>query len=172
MRSLLCREGVIGPEPAVPSDQDARDSVQPARGPDATAASPLAGEVRALRRRGFRWPERDERAAPNELPHRRFGAQITPAENRREEACSPRMAALELAHHCDALVFGEELLLGNVCLTPDLDLQCRVGAEVADPLGVGPPGRKDDGFAGLRVVRQRHRDRLASLAGLPTFVGD
>ena len=47
MRSLLCREGVIGPEPAVPSDQDARDSVQPARGPDATAASPLAGEVRA-----------------------------------------------------------------------------------------------------------------------------
>ena len=82
------------------------------------------------------------------------------------------MAPLELTHHCDALVFGQELLFGSVRLTPDLDLQCRVGSEIADPLGVGPPGRKDDRLARVRVVRQRHSDRLPPPAGLPALVGD
>ena len=97
-------------------------------------------------------PERNEWAPPDELLHRGLGAEITPPENRREEAQPPRMAAPELERHGDALVFGEESLLRNVCLTPDLDLQRRVGAQVADPLGVRAPGRKDDRLAGVRVV--------------------
>ena len=50
--------------------------------------------------------------------------------------------------------------------------ECRMCAQVPDPLGVRSPGRADDRLAGLGVVGQRHRDRLAALAGLSALVGD
>jgi hypothetical protein len=74
--------------------------------------------------------------AADEAPHGRLGAEIAPAEDQGGEAYSPAMLALELDHHGDALVLGEEALFGCVRLSSDLDLQCRVGADVADPVGV------------------------------------
>ena len=41
---------------------------------------------------------------------------------------------------------------------------------VANPVGVRAPAREDDRLLRLRVVRQRHRNRLAALPGLPTRV--
>ena len=82
------------------------------------------------------------------------------------------MASSELDRDGQTLVFGEESLLGYVRLAPDPDLQGRVRSEVADPLGVWSPRRADHRLAGVRVVRERHRDRLAPLAGLSTLVRD
>ena len=80
------------------------------------------------------------------------------------------MPASELDRYSEALLLREEALLGYVRLSSDLDLQCRVGANVANPVGVLTPGRAHDGAVRFGVVRQRHRNRVAALPGLPTRV--
>jgi hypothetical protein len=82
------------------------------------------------------------------------------------------MAPSELGADGDGLVLGQEVLLRQVSLASDLDLERRVCAQVPYPLGVRSPGGEDDRLAGLWVVAERHRDRLAPFAALAALVDD
>ena len=80
----------------------------------------------------------------DELSHRSIRAEIVPTQDLREEAQPPRMPASELDRHRKALVGREEALLRGERLPPNLNLQRRTDANVADPVGVLPPNRADN----------------------------
>ena len=82
------------------------------------------------------------------------------------------MSASELDRHGEALVLREEALLRCERLPPDLDLQCRTGSDVPNPVGVVTPDRADDRLVRFRVVRQGHRNGGVGLAGLPSGVDE
>ena len=65
-------------------------------------------------RTSSRRAERHEGAACDELPHGCLGAEVAPAEDRREEAQPPGMSPSELEGDGDGLVLGEEVLLRHV----------------------------------------------------------
>ena len=111
----------------------------------------VASLVKPLGPSSARRPEQNEWAAPNELPHRRLRAQIAPAENRREEARPPRMAAPKLEppqrrSHLRRGIAARERTISR----PIWICSAGCGPEVAHPFGVRAPGREDDGFAGVR----------------------
>ena len=112
-----------------------------------TACKPVAGAERA---------QGHERPRANEATRGRIRAEIAPAQNRCEQTRPVRVAAPELGYHGHALILGEEALLWCERVPPDLDLQRRMGADVADPVGVLAPCRADDCLTGARVVSQNH----------------
>jgi transposase len=130
----------------------------------AVAGSPN-GWLRSRRRL-----EGDERPSVDELSHRSVRAEIVPAQDLREEAQPPRMPASELDRHCEALVSREEALLRGERLPPDLNMQRRPDANVANPVGVLPPNRADNRLLGLWVITQYHRSRRVTLACLASGV--
>ena len=113
---------------------------------------------------GARRPKRNERAAANELPHRRLGPQITPAQNRREEAHPPRMAAPKTRPP------QRRSRLQRGIAARERTSRARFGPAVPGALGdcgsiqCSDPGRKDDRLARARLVGQRHGDRLVSIS--------
>ena len=119
-----------------------------------------------------RRPESYERPTADEVPHGRIGVEVIPAQDPCEEAQPPRVSASELDCHGEALVVREETLLRCERLPPDLDLNCRMGSNVPNPVGVLTPDRADDCLVGLRVVGQGHRDGGVELAGPPSRVDD
>jgi hypothetical protein len=70
-----------------------------------------------------------------------------------ERGATATDAGAGLDRHSDTLVFGEESLLGNVRLAPDLDLHCRVGSEKC--LSTSP----------ARATTTNHDGRRAALEG-------
>ena len=66
------------------------------------------------------------------------------------------MAAAKLDHDGDALVSPRGTAAPERMSHVRSGSERRLGADVADPVGVCAPGRADDRLAGVRVVRQRH----------------
>ena len=92
MRSLLCRE-VMGHRPQFRATRMRRTPFGPARGPRLHASPALSRSqecVHYKRHPGFPWPERDRRAAPNELPSPPFRSSDPP---------QPRIAAKRRVRH-------------------------------------------------------------------------
>lgn len=115
-------------------------------------------------------PKRDERPSADEFSRRGIGAQIAEPEHRSQESKPPRVTPPELDRHGDALFDGEEPLLGDERLTPDSDLQRRVGAKISDPVGVLAPDGADDRFTGFGIVGQHHCDGVVPRPTGPTSV--
>jgi len=70
----------------------------------------------------------------------------------------------------DSFIFVEEAMFGHEALTGDTDFAAGTGAQVAEPIGVGSPSRKDHDFARVAIVGEDHRHRVVRLTGLATDV--
>ena len=70
----------------------------------------------------------------------------------------------------DGFVLAEEPVLGDEAVTGDAELSGRTGVEVAQPIGVGSPGRADHDLAGVGVVGENHGHGVMRLTGLSTDV--
>jgi hypothetical protein len=94
---------------------------------------PPNGWLRSRRR-----PEGDERPSADEISHGSVRAEIVQPKTLREEAQPPRRPASEVDRHRKSLGGREEALLRGERLPPNLNLQRRTDANVADPVGVLP----------------------------------
>jgi hypothetical protein len=118
------------------------------------------------------WAQRDEGMASDEVAECGIGVKVTPSEDGGGEPNSSGMAAPERDEDRDGFVFAEEPVFGYEAVTPDADFPGRTGAQVGQPIDVGPPTREDHDLAAVAVIGQDHRHHVVWSTGLATDVDE
>jgi hypothetical protein len=109
--------------------------------------------------------EGDERVVLDEFAEDGVAAKVTPSEDGARKPNPSGVAMSEGADHRDGFSFVEETMFGHEALTCETDFSGGTGVQVAKPVGVRSPSRKDHDLARAAVVGEHHRHRVVRLSG-------